>query len=372
MRGALATRAGNGLGLDAAMHRPADALEAEADAVDAQAARLRAAREVLERELALRKERWHTGLGLAVPGNSGRGGSGSSSSSSAADPISEVVAATTPLRSGAGAARSSSTPGGGTLAVDGDFAAARAARDVAGQLEGTALARSSQAIGVPAAAALVAHRPDQLWREAESLSEESRKVLEERKRCIARPRDYREGCAGRMQWEADRLKDEAARRRAAVAGQAAAAAQVAREVREARDECDRRAGDLPGGEQQQTEKQEGAGGDPPASREQQRCGPEQRAALSMRLGRLTSWMSAARSWREEWAEREALRCLWERRELPVSAVVARSLEQEPVDEGATEEGEGQGVGAAALDPAVAGPRLRRMLQVCAALRGPAV
>jgi len=195
-------------------------------------------------------------------------------------------------------------------------------------------------------------------------------VRKERLRCLSHPLEYRQGCAGRMQWEADRLVDEAARRRAAVAGQAAAAAEVAREVRAARDECDRRGGGL------STKGVKGA---------QEVCGPEQRAALTGRLSRLSAWMSAARAWREEWTERGSLRCLWERRNTTVAALVAKSLEQPPVEEpgSRSETGNGEGkeeeerdtegaIGNVALDPAVAGPRLRRLLQVCSALRGPAV
>jgi len=100
--------------------------------------------------LALRQERWRNGLGFGIGMGTGR------------DPVAEVVAATTPLMGGEGSSISPAASDGdrGSLESDGDTAAARAAREVAGQLEGTALARSSQAIGVPAAAALVAHRPD--------------------------------------------------------------------------------------------------------------------------------------------------------------------------------------------------------------------
>ena len=150
MRSALAAGAAHRLGLDESMRRPSEALDAEADTVDQQAARLRAARQVLERELALRQERWRNGLGFGIGMGTGR------------DPVAEVVAATTPLMGGEGSSISPAASDGdrGSLESDGDTAAARAAREVAGQLEGTALARSSQAIGVPAAAALVAHRPD--------------------------------------------------------------------------------------------------------------------------------------------------------------------------------------------------------------------
>lgn len=313
-----------------------DAVDAEVDRIGAQADRLAAGRKVLEAELERRAAR---DPAATTPGTgTGADGEGGSALSTLESSVGITV-----LRA--------------LLTAEGGEAALATAKDEA------------------AMRALLAAGGGTLWHQATELEEEARRVGTELAACRAEPSQFRPGCEPRLRFEEDRLLEEAAKRRAAASAERAVLEMLAAELTAALRRCRASPSDssssssssesFDDGKEEaarmadQFKETTGKGSSDGGAGEEDGCAAVEQAGVSAQLRTVSAALEARRQVEEDWAQRVELSCLWRHRKLPLTDLVAQSLAKKPADSkssGEQQEGEG--------------PRLTRLLQVCAAMNRP--
>jgi hypothetical protein len=318
------------------------AVQAEVGRLGAQAQRLAAGRKVLEAELERRASR---DPAAASPGSASGAASGSAISSL------ETSVGVTVLKA--------------LLRADGSDAAVAAAGDEA------------------SLRALLAAGGGTLWHQAAELEEEARRVGTELAACKAEPSQFRPGCEPRLAFEEARLQEEASKRRAAASAERAVLEKLAVELTAALKRCresQSQAQSQPGSDPKAAGTVEDDSGEvalkaakvadhfremsgaPPARPSSEgECAAVEQAGVSAQLRTVSAALEARRQVEEDWAQRTELQCLWRHRKLSLTELVAQSLAKAPAASG-SDPGSDSASGE--------GPRLTRLLQVCAALHRP--
>ena len=303
------------------------AVQAEVGRLNAQADRLAAGRRVLESELERRATR--------DPAASSPGGAAGPSGAGSAVSSLETSVSVTVLQ-----ALLRADPSEGARAAADDEAALRSLLSAGG---GT------------------------LWHQAAELEDEARRVDEELDACLSEPSQFRPGCEQRLRFEGSRLREEAAKRRAAAAAERAVLERLAAELSSALQEC-RKASAA----KADAEGKEGGEGGKKEEEVEEGCAAVEQAGIASQLHAVSAALAGRRQVEEDWAQRTELQCLWRHRRLALTELVAESLAKPPA---------GAAAGAAGTPPDADAPsgaapssssdgegdRLRRLLQVCAAM-----
>lgn len=297
-------------------------------AVEAQAKRLRAAREVLEAELWRRSRRsppeawWQAGAALGGKGEEEEEGEEGALPGSPNVPVPPFASSTA----------AQGTPEGVQSETLGKVAAA-----VLQRMPNSGLPPGKQ--GELELATLAERGTGTLWSEADALEQEAERVRGEEADCRANPEQYRPGCGPRLAWEHQRLSEEASHRRVVALAAWSAWTHVREEAHSANEACRR-------GSKNAT----------------QPCSDAAVAARGLVVRSAARALESGHASQDGWAERVELRCLWAHRNETIAPLLSLSVERAPADADETEAGKGA--------REAVGPRLRRLWEVCEKLDEP--